>query len=784
VADISIKVDCTNARLICNDSTDLAYQSSIRPYSQTNTWTLVYPQDEAGNQPSNGVATNTPSVFFPLAYSANGFNIYLRDYATYSMGDGVYVKMQYKAQNTFNVYCNVDLCQLQCEMQKFYELSKDSCGQLEDPSLMKKMTQINFLYSQALTGILQPLCNIDVPAIIKDMEALFGFASCACCGQGVNLSASPGTSSGCCPVSVPVLDKETNVPPANCPQSYFPVKVYDPTATTIIGVASDADTLVALLNANTAWQVYGFAFNAGNCRVGWVLSNQGVAVPDVYTAPNNDTCIGNEQNYSVPMQDICLGTYPINVTDFPLNAYVDFGDGEVALGNVANVSALIVALNATPTKPSTVTFSDGGASFGVVVNVFNSSCTDFSAPISIYTDTGSSSFLLYGSSHLNYSSTPYPANGGELGYGLRTNTVIGGIAGLDSDNIQWHTLKIGNTLLVSESNTGKIYFWDITNPLQPQFIRYIQLNSVVAGCFTGLPASKGVDNGDVGSFYSLYFPTDFSNMSLNAIYVFEALTGSAWKLDMYDSGSGVLASFQSNIIRGCCPRCIVGNKIYFTLDGTLYADTGVAIPVADGFVATVNLSVTFNSSSVGSINLAGLGTVDPIWAASYDGADTIWFMGKNSVLYKYSLSLAAASIVTLSMGSAQGFKLRGNIKYYLGQLYCSSLGGFQNTSLNMGAMLVDVSAFPSLTQTIFDSYANSYFTYRYVHNILPLGNCLILVTGEGYSATSPSTGERGTIALYKTDGSFVSQCALANGQNIYNLIPIPNVYPYSPTTLT
>ncbi len=796
VAAVMIETKCNDHVVFCSDSTNFTYQNILLPDSQSNVWTLTYPADPNGNVPTPGAATNTPYVNFPIGYSGDGYVLSLRDYATYDMGNGSYVKVQYKAINSatgtagvpFAVLCNIDLCKLQCQIQTYVTLALKTCGNVVDPSLQSKIARMNLLLNQAIIGIMQPLCGINVPAIIAQIQEIGELddnCDCGCTDTGINFVypiSGNSSSGGCCPVSVDIINRSTS-PVTSCADTTYPVQVFDPTNTAVIGIATDINQVLGLLNSNAAWQAYGVAFSEGPCMVGWFPVTAGNTIPDVYVATPSSTCIGNEQSYSVSMHDVCLETLPINITDFPLNAYVNFGDGEVYLGNVASMVDLITALNGAPTKPSTVTFSDAGASFNVVINIYNSSCTDFSDPITISTDIGSASFLLYGSSHANYSSTPYAVNGGEVGVGLRTSENIGVIPGLSTSNIQWHTIRIGTTLIASESNTGKIYFWDITIPLQPVFIRYIQLNSVVVGCFSGLPTSKGVDNGSVQSYYSLYFPTDYSNMALSSIYVFESLTGSAWQINMFDTGSGVTASFQANVLIGACPRCIVGTKLYLTIDGTLATDIGGSAPYLDGYIGVLNLASAFNSGALSTVNIAGLGTTDPIWAATYDGVDTIWFMGVNGVLYKYTVSLGSAGILTGAMGVLGGFKLRGNMKFYLNKLYCSSLGGLKPLTLNIGAMSIDVSTYPTLTQVFFEGYTSDYSTNKYVHNILPLGNCLVLVTAEGYTAASPAGPESGVVAVYKTDGTFLSQIELDPGQNIYNLIAIPGVSVYTPTTL-
>lgn len=801
VSAVAVEVRCNDRVVFCGDDTNFAYQSILAPTTpQSNTWTLVYPADPNGNQPANAVFNNTPYVNFPIEYSGDGYVLNLRNYATYDMGNGASIAVQYKAINPdtgapgipFAVLCNIDLCKLQCQISTFEKLARQKCGNVVYPELNNQIIRMNLLLSQAIIGVFQPTCGINVPKIIAQIQAIGDLdenCDCGCKDTGINFSypASSGNSSGtCCPVSVSVVNI-TSSPPTSCEATVYPVQVYDPTNSTVIGIANSMTEVLYLINSNSAWMIYGVAFSEGSCKIGFFPATPGNTIPNVYIASssNSTACVGNTQNYTVRMQDVCLSGTSVSPSDFPLNAYVNFGAGEVSLGSVSSVAALITALNATPTKPSAVTFSDSGATTAVSVNIFNSSCTSFSTPITVSTDAGSSSFLFNGASHLNYSSTPSTINGAVDAYGLKGNVIIGKISGVSTSNIQWHVSRKDNMLAVTETNTGKIYFWDVSIPLQPMFVRTIQLSTLVSGNFSGLPQSRGLNGTTVNSFYSLYFPTDTGIFDIGSVFVFETLTGSAWLISPLSSGSGVLAAFQANTLIGMCPRIQHNGVIYFTLDGTLRADIGTA-PIAAGSIVIIDLSVTFNGAAVHVVNVAGLGTADQIWAASFDGADIIWFMSQFGVLYKYSVSASTASVVINAMGLSNGFKLRGNIKYSLGQLYCCSLDGFMVTATS-GTMIVDVTSYPVVSQVFFEGYfdesaiANTCF---HSHNALPLGNCLVAVTGEGYQAASPPGAESGAIAIYKTDGTFLERCSLANGQNIYNLAAISGVgTPYTPTTL-
>ena len=150
-ASISMKVDCANKVIMCFDGTKMIYNNILQPSSVTSKWTLVYPADAAGDVP-NMEALNVPNVNFPISVNSKGYVLYFNETATYDYGNGVTVKVQYKLYDgtgglglNFAVNCNTNLCLLQCQMKKFYELSKSRCGELENVQLTQKMVHLQYL---------------------------------------------------------------------------------------------------------------------------------------------------------------------------------------------------------------------------------------------------------------------------------------------------------------------------------------------------------------------------------------------------------------------------------------------------------------------------------------------------------------------------------------------------------------------------------------------------------------------------------------------------------------
>lgn len=889
-AAVSMKVDCLNKTITCFDSTNLIYNNILTPLSTSNLWTLVYPQDNSGDIP-NKTATSVPNVQFPIGVNSKGYSIYLQEYATYDYGNGVTVKVQYKLFDsegglglTFAINCNTNLCLIQCQMQKFYKQSESCCGTLENAELMNKMTRMNFLFSQALTGIFQPLCGIDVPFIIDEIKKIGKFDdSCDCnCGDGNFGFSNPtggASTGGCCPVYTNVTDCNTGIAPTNCPNGYFPASVYDPTHATVIGVALSMADVINIINANTAWRTYGTAFDSGNCIIGFYPLNAGAVIPTVCVVPipggtgtgtvivdvlslctspatSPSTCPGSyfpaqiynpagttiigvasdassmvgiinanagwqaygtafvvdnchvgfypkpgigaipevlvkenscittactngSQLYPVTILDVCYpGGPPITVASFPFNLYIDFGlgAGSVFVANVASQAAMIAALNAAPSKPASVTFSAGATVDQVIVT--NTNCTAYSGTITINADSNSNQFLLFSGNHYNQEGTTSPdISNNEYAMGVASLSILGKLPLLKG--VLWHSIRIGYLLIVTHNEDlvhGKVEFYDISNPLMPTLTRTIELNTVVGNNFTGTPESENIATAASPSFtaptiYDLYFPTDYyAPMGIREIYVVEANTGTIWKIDYLGTGSGVLASFQDDRLIGKCPRILQNNKLYFTQDGDLEQATGQNSTVTKGAIIILDVS-DFSSSGVSS-HVIIPNVLEYVWAASYDGGDTIYFTGNLTTVAKYSISAGAVTALYSNfLGLGIAFHYRLNTTYFNGYLYMTP----QQMPVYIG-MIIQVTAFGG-SGTINHFQQPPGHTVSGAFNFTPLGNCLGILT----SAYIRASGILPQVNIYKVDGTFLSNISTPlTTEEFYNVVPIggiPNTTP-------
>ena len=881
-ANVAVKTLCNTAQVYAADTTDYTYQGLIGT-SSGSIWTLRYPQGASGVIPPNAVVNNAPNVYFPIGYSGKGYTLYLNTTAAYNLGNSCSVKIQYKLYDddgvsagvNFSVYCNIDLCALDCKIQELYKLASTNCAEVTDPALAKKIDRILLLMTRVQMGISQPLCGIDVPGIIEEIQKIGGF-QCDCMGgSGINIgSAVPPSSGGCCPISTPVIDFTTGNPPLACPQSYFPVTVLDPTKTTPIGSASNINDLVAILNANPAWNAYGSAFAEGNCVVGWFLSNAAAIPPNpninpgavvinpsayvdpiviigsisspppgcpvgspypvkvydpthttvigiansindvvsllnstgawaaygvasvqdnchvqfnltnpsiippyIFVDPNvtSATCTSNTAVYLIEMIDPCYPNVAITSSDFPCNLYYDWGlgAGSQSAGIVTSFTNVVSVLNAAAGKPASLTFSLSTTPNAIQVS--NSNCTAYPDTPTVYCNAGSNNFILFGANHTSDNGLTAQYNG-VVALSVATNAALGRIPGATPTKHMWHEIQIGNYLIVAEGDTGKIYFYDVTNPLSPSLARTIQLNDTGSGnCFTGNPHTITWDSGGVAvpSFFSLYFPTDtYSSMSLSAIYVFEGTTGSAWLINFTGSGSGVTSSFVSNSLLGMCPRILYNGLIFFTWDGDLAAAGGLSPGLPPNEIPILQTS-TFNSSGILTFS-PGMPTGEYVWAASYDGAGHIYWTGQHgslTITNTNPLSPIQYQFYPNIFGTYSFFKYRLNTNIIGPLIWFSSLNfEFGSPPVLSPLPVGNVANMLSGTPTV-GYYASLPGTKAY-YNVCPVGACLVAIVSASAGTTS-APSQLIFITKKTADVAVIAQINVPEGY-LYNTIAIPS----------
>lgn len=650
VVNLEVKCNENPAMVYCNVNTNLAYNNKVIPDVQTSEWILTYPPDSQGNQPANAVATNTPSVKFPVSYSGDGYVIFFNNFCTYDMGNGATIKLQYKAINpktgsggiSFAVLCNVNLCKLSCQIQEFYNLSKKTCGTLEIAGLNAKMTQMNLLLNQAIIGVFFPLCGIDVPALILQIQAIGDLddnCDCGCGDSGVNFSyptsANPSNGGGCCPVSSDVIDAGTGIAPTNCPLSYFPVNVKDPTGVTNIGIAYDVNGMVAILNSYPAWAAYGTAFAQGNCKIGWFAANSGTTIPDVKVEIITDVNGGSGQDGNgtgsgvIFQTDIYLrGTLdpppPCPNSFYPANVYNY--DNTAIIGVANNPLDVATLLNADPVWSTYGTwYAQSNCNINVNLTNPDNIPTNRIIVTLIAVDNGSSTvnkkIVTHGTSNYPpacpssfYPAKVYDAPGtGLLGIANNINDVCslmnadsswityGTVAPLDNCNVKWTLISSGSIPPDTQVDTNV----GSTTCVNGDQIYQITMDDL---CVTGGTVTPGSYPINLYVDYSLGGGTQFvGNFATQALAVtgLNASSGKPASIT-FSAGSAVNLFIATNTNCTAYNQTIAittdAGSSNFLLQGANHSNLNGATPTRNGYFAATLKNNTLIGRLSGAVN--------------------------------------------------------------------------------------------------------------------------------------------------------------------------------------
>lgn len=370
-AVVSSSTDCTLATIKGQDSTIVTYQGAPGEFI-SNAWRLIYPQNDVYTTVPPASATNTPTVIFPVYQTGPGYEIQFGSKYLYDQGNGGAVQIQYKFGEVFSVWCGVDLCALNCAIMNLYNQSLNTCSQIEDVTLKNTLNQISLLYGQLLSALIQPFCGTDVPALIDKIKKLGKF-DCSCdCPTGLVPGSGNVLSTGDS-IQVPIWIRDNDVPPAACPNSFYPAKVYKPDGVTFIAMAYQVEDLVAIINSTAEWIAYGFWFPAGNCKAGLFPLQTGAIVPPIRVDIAQDIVSVSGRQYYLCNPTSTCGSGAIVPQSFPFGvATVDFGAGPVSLtGPITDIDDYITKLNAAAGKPVAVTFSKTTGVYPLYIMITN-----------------------------------------------------------------------------------------------------------------------------------------------------------------------------------------------------------------------------------------------------------------------------------------------------------------------------------------------------------------------------------------------------------------------------
>lgn len=174
-ATLREKVLCAAGRLRFEDITNYGYMG-LAGVLLDKTVKLIYPADSTGSVPAPWENTNVNGGQIPIWYSHDNYQLLMDAFMLYHSADGLStVKLKYKYNECIPVRCNIDLCKVSCEVQRYAAQLGEGCTSAQ----VAKLALINAKLNAAIVGHLQPTCGIDIAGLVKEIEELIG-VDCGC----------------------------------------------------------------------------------------------------------------------------------------------------------------------------------------------------------------------------------------------------------------------------------------------------------------------------------------------------------------------------------------------------------------------------------------------------------------------------------------------------------------------------------------------------------------------------------------------------------------------------
>lgn len=188
--EVLVQVKCDQARIFFQDITNASYKGLTGTIG-SSVLRVNFPMDNTGTVPSPFVGANFSTAMVPITYSGKGYQFLYTSIYQYELAEDTFVRIKYLQNDTFGVWCGIDLMPLLCEYQKLIRsIETGSCVDVEDAN--RKLMLINPKFSLVVMGMFQPLIGVDVPALIQEIEEIGGF-DCDCCNAATGITP-PGSS--------------------------------------------------------------------------------------------------------------------------------------------------------------------------------------------------------------------------------------------------------------------------------------------------------------------------------------------------------------------------------------------------------------------------------------------------------------------------------------------------------------------------------------------------------------------------------------------------------------
>ncbi len=177
-AFVALQIVCNNANAFFEDITDSSYRG-LSGTQESSQLRVNYPDDQTDEAPAPFIINNFSTALVPITYDSDNYEYVQTEVYLYDFGNNSFVRVKYYTKERFSVNCNIDLCPLVCEYEKLLaKAERGECGDVAKTNAL--LLQINGKMNLAMIAKTQPLCGIDLPALIDEIKALGGF-QCDCC---------------------------------------------------------------------------------------------------------------------------------------------------------------------------------------------------------------------------------------------------------------------------------------------------------------------------------------------------------------------------------------------------------------------------------------------------------------------------------------------------------------------------------------------------------------------------------------------------------------------------
>lgn len=178
VGSVTIQTKCDQARIFFQDTTNTSYKG-LEGVVGSSVLRVNFPMDNTGVVPAPFQINYFSTAMVPITFSGKGYQFLYTSIYDYDLGNDVFVRIKYLKNDTFGVWCNIDLMPLVCEFEKLSNsLSNGTCTDVQEAQ--NKMNLITPKFFELLIGVSQPLTGVDVPLLIEEIKEIGGF-DCDCC---------------------------------------------------------------------------------------------------------------------------------------------------------------------------------------------------------------------------------------------------------------------------------------------------------------------------------------------------------------------------------------------------------------------------------------------------------------------------------------------------------------------------------------------------------------------------------------------------------------------------